>query len=243
MADSQKGNDLTQFADQLWGRVRNLPGWLQFVLWLLAWPLLGALFFWRAKRLGMAGKVVAVLVLLFGVIFYMGVAIDNSSTTSEQAASTDSAESPESPSPEPSPLAEDGQLEAMMRDEFKGETNTSKERLVELDVVEQIDGGWGVFVEFNADDNLTCGSRKRGIERRMIDAYERLYTSPILVQQASMTALFPLVDRFGQESDGAVYKTILKRPVASKINWDNKGLIDFEDLWTTTILHVEFRDC
>jgi hypothetical protein len=137
----------------------------------------------------------------------------------------------------------DVKLKRVVSTAFDGKTNTgNKPRLRKVDIVARNDGKYGVFVEFNANDNLTKGMMKRGIELEMIEAYKDIYTSNVHVYSASMSAYFPGTDKFGRSSEALVYKTILEGNVGRQINW--KGdyqILDFHKLWKVAMLHSEFR--
>lgn len=147
--------------------------------------------------------------------------------------------------PPAAPVSEEDQLRQIVSDVLKGNTNMSKQRLRKMDIVKQASGGWGVFVEFNGDDNLTANMRKGGIESKMAEVYIALYTSSKDVQTVTVAAYFPLVDRYGNESDGVVLKTSLSKAEAAKVNWsaDSSTLRRsiLPDIWTKILVHPEFR--
>jgi len=94
--------------ENAWRWFRRLPGWLQALAWLIAWPILGALYFWRSER--PYGKAAAVLILIGGTAFYTLAGTSGSQSNPKAAATrptptpTDTA-TPESPSPTPLPSA------------------------------------------------------------------------------------------------------------------------------------------
>lgn len=75
----------------------------------------------------------------------------------------------------------------------------------------------------------------------MADVYIALYTSNLDVRTASVAAYLPLTDTYGNTSDGMVYKTMLDKTVAGKVNWSaDKSMLEWQVLpgvWTTTILN------
>ena len=143
------------------------------------------------------------------------------------------------------PLSEEEQIRKLISEQLKGDNNLGKPYIRKIDVIKQVNGGWGVFVEYNADDNLTKNLRKIGIEKKMSEIYIALYTSGKDIRSASVSAYFPLVDKYGNESDGVVYKSILDKKEADKINWNSDPstlkLSILPGVWTTSILHPEFR--
>lgn len=114
-----------------------------------------------------------------------------------------------------------------------------------VDVVPQQQGGYGVFVEFNAAQSSSASVIKQGIEYGMADVYTALYTSGLDVRTASVVAYLPLTDKYGNTSDGMVYKTILDKAVASKVNWSaSKDTLEWKvlpSLWDTTILNPSLK--
>lgn len=142
-------------------------------------------------------------------------------------------------------MSEKEQIEYLVKDELKGQNNLKKDYLRELTVTEQIDGGWGVFVTFNADDNLTSNLRLTGVEKTMSEIYTTLFTSQHEIKQAHVTAYFPLIDQYGNEEDRIVYKSHLTSEVAEKVNWDADGatlrLQILPNLWEKSNLYYEFR--
>ncbi|MDP8258814.1 MAG: hypothetical protein P9L90_05285 [Candidatus Aadella gelida] len=144
-----------------------------------------------------------------------------------------------------SQLTEDEQIEMLVSNELKGNNNMKTAYVRKIDVVEQTNGGLGVFVEYNADDNLTTNLSKGGIESKMSEIYTALYTSGKDIRTASVTAYFPLLDSYGNKKDGVVYKSVLNKTEADKVNWNaDKSLLKvtiLPSVWTTTALHREFR--
>ena len=101
---------------------------------------------------------------------------------------------------------------------------------------------WVVRVEFVASDNLTTGMTKRGIENEMMDGFEAVYTSGLPIKTATMEAQMTLVDSFGNDTPlRPVYGTRMNNDVGSKINWENKLILDKARLWTVYTIHREFR--
>jgi competence protein ComEC len=100
----------------VWARFRSWPLWVQLLLWLVAWPVLGALLAARSPRLGSAANPVALSVLVIGGLVWVGMVaagdvgddpdavITTVGTTDEEqaAAPTPTAEPTFTPTPEPS---------------------------------------------------------------------------------------------------------------------------------------------
>ncbi len=130
-------------------------------------------------------------------------------------------------------------LEALITETLKGDTNNKQPRLRQVLVAEEAGGGYSVLVEFNADDNLTTNLKKTGIQKRMSEVYIALYQSGHDVRSAAVSAYFPLVDKYGATSDAAVYKSMLDKAEADKVNWAaDSSLLKLDILpgvWTTTL--------
>ncbi len=143
------------------------------------------------------------------------------------------------------PLSEEEQIKQLVTSQFKGKNNLDKDYIKGVEVVKQIDGGWGVFVEYNADDNFSANMRKKSIELDMSKIYTALYTSEKDIQTASVSAYFPLTDKYGNTSDGVVYKSILDKTEADKVNWETDssylGLQVLPGVWETAWIHSEFQ--
>lgn len=141
---------------------------------------------------------------------------------------------------------EDEQLKQIASNQLSGKNNIGKDYLRKVDVTAQADGGWGVFVEYNAADNVSTNLRKKGIEIKMSEIYTALYTSGKDVRQVSVAAHFPLKDAGGKEFDGTVYKTVLTKDAASKINFnEDKNLLNTKVIpgaWETTLLNNDFEN-
>lgn len=118
--------------------------------------------------------------------------------------------------------------------------------LRDTDIQEQYDGGYGVFVQYNASDNLSVSMVKQGIEKTMSDIYIALYhESGQDVRQASVAAYLPMADDTGKTSVVVVYKSVLKKEEADTINFDtDKATLELDiipGVWKTTMLNVAFR--
>ena len=141
-----------------------------------------------------------------------------------------------------STMSNEDQIKAVVASVLEGKTNLSHdERLKAVDVVPQIDGGWGVFVELNADENFTPSLTKGGIEKEMSDVYMALYSVDRGVRTASVAAYLPTADKYGNASKQIVYKSILGVDEARKVNWaTDKATLELQilpEVWETPIKH------
>lgn len=217
------------------------PGWIA-VLLIVFWPV-GLYLMWEYTNLSKTTKfILTSIIVLFGVTSWVGVLVD---TGEEKAQIAKNQTNTTQKQPE-TQLSEEEQIKKLVTDQFESDKNNMDMSYIrEVDVVEQIDGGWGVFVEYNADDNITSGLRKSGIEKRMSSIYIALYTSEKDIRTATVTAYFPLVDQYGNESQDPVYKSALDKEEADKVNWDADSsylrLTILPQVWRITFLHPEFQ--
>lgn len=177
--------------------------------------------------------IIAVVISIIGsVIFGNGnQSKDTKTETNQQTVTTD--------------LPEDQQLRQIVDNVLSGKNNLDKDYVKNIDIDAQADGGWGVFVDYNADDNVTTSARKKSIEMKMSEVYIALYTSNKDVRNASVAAHFPLQDSYGNESDDVIYKSVLSKSDADKINFQaNESTLKLRILptaWETTVLNRDFR--
>src|SRR5581483_2595103 len=119
---------------------------------------------------------------------------------------------------------------------LKGNTNVSK--LPRLKAFEWRPDSGTVYLDLNANDNLTTGLTRDGIKTDMSDSYIALFhgTGPT-VQMAQITAWMVLTDKFGTSRNVAVVATKLDKATADRINWGaDKALLELRilpGLWTT----------
>ena len=97
---------------------------------------------------------------------------------------------------------------------------------------------WVVRVEFMASDNLTPGMIASGIEIDAKDCFHLIFTTDTApIAKAILEGHFVLVDRYGNEFETAVYQATMKRELATKINWANRGLISLAGLGLVDFVH------
>lgn len=197
------------------------------IFWFISVPVFLINYIWNKTKWNQGAKIGASIAVV-AVVGFILLSFGGSTPTSESESASDAvaqnteAKTEEATSPaEPEPvLSEEEQVRKLVADQLSGNNNLKKPYIREIDVVEQPGGGWGVFVEYNAGDNLTTNLRKGSIESKMSDIYIALYTSDKDIRTASVAAYFPLVDKYGNDVDGLVYKTVLDKEEAEKVNWD-----------------------
>ncbi len=142
-------------------------------------------------------------------------------------------------------LSDEEKLEAVIGEVLQGQNNIDKNYSRKIEVSGSEINGYIVDIDFNSDDNLTTNLRKLSVESTMSEIYTAVYNSKIKIDMVRVTAYFPLIDKYGNESDGIVYKSVLPSEEAAKVNWEtSKATLELDILpgiWTTINLHPEFR--
>ena len=97
-----------------------------------------------------------------------------------------------------------------------------QEVLVSVETAFLGEGGYGVTVVFEASDNFTMNLIAVGIELDMADVYFALFGGDLDVRLkwATVEALFPLTDQYGNSSLGTVAEALLDSEEAGKVNWE-----------------------
>jgi hypothetical protein len=107
-----------------------------------------------------------------------------------------------------------------------------------IDVEPQVSGGYGVFVDYNADEASNNKDDKVLYTEKAEQLYKTIYSQTGQdIKTASVSAWFAGTDQYGNNSDKLVYKTMLDKSVADKVNWkaDDATLqIDLPNLWSVT---------
>jgi len=187
--------------------------------------------------------------LLFVFFIGFGMTTDTKTATNtpkkevkqtETTAKVDPTTAPQAPV-----LSEKDQVKALVTEQLKGQNNMKQDKLKNVEVVEQKEGGWNVTVNYNASDNLSTKLRKVGVESQMSEIYIALYKSGKDIRTATITAYFPLSDEYGNVNDRPIYQSTLDKVEASKVNWNadqsSLKLSILPKVWTTTMLHPEFK--
>jgi hypothetical protein len=56
-----------------------------------------------------------------------------------------------------------------------------------------------------------------------------------------MAAYFPTEDKYGNDSESVVYKTLLDRKEARRVDWDDARYLDWPLIWPTSLMHPDLR--
>jgi hypothetical protein len=100
-------------------------------------------------------------------------------------------------------------------------TQTLGDSLLETEVIEQFDGGYGVMIRMNVSDNLTMNMIAGGFELDAGEMMLALYRDnrQLDVRWVDITGLFPLTDEFGNTEPGEVVTVHFIEEEADKVNW------------------------
>lgn len=171
------------------------------------------------------------------------------STTTQPAQATNNtvptpAPTPQPPAPVTDPEAADrAQLEQLVYDALHGTNNGGEPYIKSTDIIHDTDfdnptnadgsprySGWTVNVAINIDGSRTV------MNREIADLYISLYSHRTDLVMVGIKAYEPLIDKYGNPSDGWVYGTFLKAAEAYKVNWSlDRTMLEFSvlpGLWT-----------
>ena len=100
-----------------------------------------------------------------------------------------------------------------------------------------------VIVEFKARESLTMGMVRTDIETRMSEAFKSLFTnSGVKITSAILVAYSPLQDRYGNVSDGPVYRTEMDAATGARVRWERVKELDFSAIWKTLSIDPGLRE-
>lgn len=123
--------------------------------------------------------------------------------------------------------------------EAKVRAAVSDKKIKDIQVTKQVDGGYGVLITINGDENLSNDLTKKGIWLDMAKLYTALYKEPMGVNEVAITANMNGVDKYGNTSNQVVMKTSLAKDEAQKVNWNadqsSLGLQILPNVWTTDV--------
>ena len=103
-------------------------------------------------------------------------------------------------------------------------------RDVRVTVTKHRDGSYFVFAEYRP-----LLKEVGPIEDEMMDTYKTIYKFELPVAGAEVVAYANLVDRYGNQSENAIYRSALDRETAMMVNWEELHLVTpdrvFNDSW------------
>ena len=107
-------------------------------------------------------------------------------------------------------------------------------------------GGIFVSIDFNGDEFNAVAPNKEALDLQMRDAYETFYTAgcedlAVVQLNARMRIYAPDSRRALPTEHGTVFRTKLSREVADTVDWANKEVLDFNEVWDTVILNIRWK--
>ena len=193
---------------------------------------------WTHQKTGYSlpvwGRVLAVVVLMVAVV-----PPPNETARQPQGQAVEKAERPRAAALAPPPQAHVAEaIEDLLDRDIGGKP--------ELESYVITPDGKSVRVIFRANQQWTTRLTRRGIERKMADIYECIFTAspssdPAGINVVEATALYAIEDTYGNAHETMVYQTRLTRAKAERINWEQKYLLSWDRLWERTFMHQGFR--
>ena len=87
-----------------------------------------------------------------------------------------------------------------------------------IEVIQSSNGEYSVDIKFNADNNLSKGMIKTGIQMKTSEILTALFAKRSDIKKATVSALFPLQDKYGNPFRGDVYVAEMEAEEARKVN-------------------------
>ena len=140
-------------------------------------------------------------------------------------------------------LSEEDQIKELVKKQITGGDTVRT-----VDVLDQLDGSLGVFVEYEADNGGTASQRKERIERTMVRIYANVYENSVYDVTQMTVSAYLYVPEVNVNTFKNVYKTILKKEDMEKADPDYAiYLTDAPELettikqaWTVSIFNAEY---
>ena len=146
-----------------------------------------------------------------------------------------------SPSVAPKEISNEDKMKKVIQDYFG-------KRLRDIDInkaSKKKGGGLEIYAQFNqsgwANWSMSKGSAKKSIEDDMREAYFKIFGSGLPVYKFTLANYSTVMDQYGKESEDITYETSLDGDQAQKINWQNRAILDWGNLWQTSFLNRSFR--
>lgn len=117
-------------------------------------------------------------------------------------------------------LTEEEQVKALIQKSLKGKNNMGYPYEDKIEIIQDPNGKYVVDIKYNADDNLSKGLMQTDIQMKISEILTALFTQREDVQKATVAALFPLQDKYGNPFRGDIYIAELNAEEAKKINWN-----------------------
>lgn len=97
-----------------------------------------------------------------------------------------------------------------------------------------------LFIKATGKENFTNNMTRDGLKLAILEVVETVSPSPE-VKNVDFNILFPLVDQYGNVSDGSVMKVMLSRETIDKINFKNFNIDNLDAIADGYWLHPGFK--
>lgn len=99
-----------------------------------------------------------------------------------------------------------------------------------------------LVVTFPVQDNFSAHLIKVGAENDAKALMEALNNSEAEFTDLGIRGTFPLVDNYGNETDGQVLWAYFEQDSLNKINWDNLLILELSEIADAYAVHPDLRD-
>src|SRR5690606_8891183 len=210
-------------------------GDLAYVLFLVGAAIIGGAIFLYSKKKSIKFAIPAALVgvILIGIATPSIMEEIEAEEKAEQAAAEakqkekEAAKKAKEEAEKNAPI--DEKIKKVVYDTLGKKSNTDRDRVHKIEVYGEVANVW-----LNASENLSNNMTKKGMWIDTFKGLEELAKFEEL-ERIAFVWMFPLVDKYGNESDGKIMSIDFTREIIDKINFDN---VDFnnaptiaEDYW------------
>lgn len=154
------------------------------------------------------------IILIFIAIFSFPYLFKNQSQTNPEQKTDKEVQS------EQIPNSPEEEIKILIQKNLAGENNMSFPYEDKIEITKTDNGKYSIDIKFNADDNLSKNLIKTGIQMKIAEILTSLYTERDDIQSVTISALFPLQDKYGESFRGDVYVAQLDIDEAKKVNWE-----------------------
>lgn len=120
------------------------------------------------------------------------------------------------------------------------------DRLKKITIKKDQNGNFNVYIMFTGSSSFTDKLMVNGIKSQMENIYFNIYKNIQNINDVTINAYLPMVDKYGNVSEDSVLTTSLPGKKAYKINWNQDiGLIKYQiipNLWTVEWMYPALGD-
>ncbi len=157
--------------------------------------------------------------------------------TTAAPASSPTAQS-STPEPSASPASEADELRASIEAKLgKGNRDVARVAEVRIDAKQR-----NVFVKWAANDNLSTGLIKTGMQTDTVDVLRVIVDSGINFKTIETRITFPLTDKKGNSTESVVVQADYSQAELADVNWENFLHTNVWDIADRSVVHPEIRN-